>query len=102
MKKKTGFIIATFIQSEKIDLWWVGMKLKRGSLIFQNGERFSLLLNENGVPDFWTTLYLTTFYRLSTQETMRSAVNALAHFKIWDSAQPLPFFEKNFEDCGSS
>lgn len=70
------------------------MKLRRQNIIFQNGERFSLLINENGVPDFWTTLYLTTFYRSSTQETMRSVGNVLAHFKIWDNAQPLTFFEK--------
>jgi len=92
--KKAGFILATFLQSRKFDFWWVGMELSRSSLIFQNGERFSLLINENGVPDFWTTLYLTTFYRSSMLETMRSVSNVLAHFKIWDNAQPLTFFNK--------
>lgn len=70
------------------------MALRRSNLIFQNGERFSLLVDESGVPDFWTTLFLTTFYRSSKQETMRSVSNILAHFKIWDNAQQLTFFEK--------
>lgn len=68
--------------------------LKRSNVVFHGGERFSLLSDENGIPDFWTTLFLTTFYRSSMQETMRSVTNVLAHFKIWDNTQQLPFFKK--------
>ncbi|MBE3932127.1 tyrosine-type recombinase/integrase [Vibrio parahaemolyticus] len=70
------------------------MELHREQLIFQNGERFSCLSDANGVPDFWTTLFLTTHYRGSTQETMRNISNVLVHFLLWDEMQEQPFFEK--------
>ncbi|RKF14336.1 site-specific integrase [Alginatibacterium sediminis] len=70
------------------------MELHREQLIFQNGERFSCLSDINGVPDFWTTLFLTTHYRGSTQETMRNISNVLVHFLLWDEMQEQPFFEK--------
>ncbi len=70
------------------------MELHREQLIFQNGERFSCLSDANGVPDFWTTLFLTTHYRGSTQETMRNISNVLVHFLLWDEMQEQRFFEK--------
>lgn len=30
--------------------------LHRKNFIAQEGERFTLLVNEDGIPDFWTTL----------------------------------------------
>ncbi|WP_182027190.1 tyrosine-type recombinase/integrase [Vibrio rotiferianus] len=70
------------------------MEIHREQLIFQNGERFSCLSDANGVPDFWTTLFLTTHYRGSTQETMRNISSVLVHFLLWDEMQDQSFFEK--------
>lgn len=73
--------------------------LKRERLIFQNGERYTCLINEQGVPDFWATLFLTTHYRSSSAETMRSIVNILAHFHVWDMAQKKPFCQRIVQEA---
>jgi integrase len=68
------------------------MSLIRRRLIFQSGERYTCLVSEDGIPDFWTTLFLTTHYRFSSSETMRAVVNTLAHFSVWDGAYKAPFY----------
>lgn len=73
--------------------------LKRERLIFQSGERYTCLVNEQGVPDFWATLFLTTHYRSTSAETMRSIVNILAHFYVWDMAQKKPFCKRIMQEA---
>jgi integrase len=78
------------------------MVLKRERLIFQNGERYACLVDKFGVPDFWTTLFLTTHYRSSSAETMRSVVNVLAHFYVWDGAQKRCFYQRVLEEADAA
>lgn len=63
------------------------MRLIRKDFIAENGERFSLLVDDTGLPDFWTTLYLTTKVRASSHETMRAHMNHLVHLHVWESEQ---------------
>ena len=58
--------------------------LHRKNFIAQDGERFTLLVNEDGIPDFWTTLYMTTKVRSQTQATQRAHLNNLVHINIWE------------------
>lgn len=63
------------------------MGFHRKSVIASDGERFSLLLDDNGIPDFWTTLYITTHVRSAKHDTMRSHLSHLMHFKVWEELQ---------------
>ncbi len=58
--------------------------LRRKNFIAEGGERFTLLVNEDGIPDFWTTLYMTTKVRYQTQATQRAHLNNLVHINIWE------------------
>ena len=58
--------------------------LYRKNFIAQDGERFTLVVNEEGIPDFWTTLYMTTKVRSQTQATQRAHLNHLVHINIWE------------------
>lgn len=57
------------------------------------------LLGDDGVPDFWVTLYLTTYCRAYTLTTMDGYVGHLVHFKLWDEAQPEPLLDKVLRLC---
>ena len=59
--------------------------LKRKEFIESSGERFSLLVNENGIPDFWITLFMTTVVRSYTHSTQRAYINHLYHLNIWEA-----------------
>ena len=59
--------------------------LKRKEFIETSGERFSLLVDENGIPDFWITLFMTTVVRSYTHSTQRAYINHLYHFSLWEA-----------------
>lgn len=48
------------------------MILHRKNYIAKHGERFGLLVDRNGIPDFWTTLYLTTNVRHEKHSTQKA------------------------------
>ena len=75
------------------------MAYQRYTAILSGGERFMTLLNEDGLPDFWVTLFLTTHCRALTLATMESYVGHLVHFKLWDEAQPEPLLNKVIRLC---
>ena len=55
-------------------------------VIFDNGERYSFLLNKEGVPDYWVTLYLTVKVRpTQTQSSMINIIHHLSHLRLWES-----------------
>ncbi len=58
--------------------------LKRKEFIEKSGERFSLLVDENGIPDFWITLFMTTVVRSYTHSTQRSYISHLYHLSLWE------------------
>ena len=54
-------------------------------LIFENGERYPILLNDSDSPHFWVTLFITVNVRLHAQHnTISSYIQALRHFLLWE------------------
>jgi len=55
------------------------------NLVFNNGERYPILIEENGIPDYWVTLYVTEKLRLThTQSAILNAIGHLQHFRLWE------------------
>jgi integrase len=52
--------------------------------IFTNGERFPMLVNEVGVPDFWSTLFISHELRELTQSSITARINNIRHFYKWE------------------
>ncbi|MCU8004807.1 MULTISPECIES: tyrosine-type recombinase/integrase [Shewanella] len=54
-------------------------------LIFSNGERYPILMGEDGLPDYWVTLYVTEKLRTShTQSAISNSLGHLIHLKLWE------------------
>lgn len=59
--------------------------LTQRNTILTSGERFSYLENEAGLPDYWTTLFVTVELRSKlSQNTILSILSALRHLKLWE------------------
>ena len=55
-------------------------------IILGNGERLSLLMNENGTPDFWLTLFIIERVRpTQTQSSINNVINHLKHLRLWET-----------------
>lgn len=55
------------------------------NFIFTSGERFSCLEDEDVLPDYWTTLFVTVELRSKfAQNTIRSTLTTLRHLKLWE------------------
>lgn len=50
----------------------------------KTGERLPMLLNDNVVPDFWATLYVSNLLRSRAQNTIEHALNVLRHLRAWE------------------
>ena len=65
----------------------MGPEPTQRNTILTSGERFSYLENEAGLPDYWTTLFVTVELRSkSAQNTILSVLGALRHLKLWEDA----------------
>lgn len=54
--------------------------------IFKNGERYPILLDDDGIPDFWVTLYVTEILRPShTQASIINGITHLVHLRLWEN-----------------
>lgn len=49
--------------------------LHRKNYIAASGERFTLLVNEDGIPDFWTTLYTTLIKIIKNRTDLKLNTN---------------------------
>ncbi|WP_330926644.1 tyrosine-type recombinase/integrase [Candidatus Sororendozoicomonas aggregata] len=55
------------------------------NLILSDGERYPILLDEDGVPDYWATLYVTEHLRQkSNQTSIENALGHLVHLRLWE------------------
>ena len=55
-------------------------------LIFSNGERYPILMEEDGLPNYWVTLYVTEKLRTShTQSAISNSLGHLNHLKLWEN-----------------
>ncbi len=54
-------------------------------LVMSDGERYPILLDEDGIPDYWITLYVTEELRVKhTQASITNALGHLIHFRLWE------------------
>lgn len=54
-------------------------------LVFSEGERYPMLVDEDGIPDFWVTLYVTENLRVSQkQNSIENSIRHLIHLKRWE------------------
>jgi len=54
-------------------------------LMFAQGERYPMLLDTNGMPDFWVTLYVTEKLRTSSkQTTIENSIRHILHLRLWE------------------
>lgn len=57
--------------------------MKVEQVVFQSGERFPMLLDEQGVPDFWSTLYVSQKLRSKTQSTINAFLRSVLLLYKW-------------------
>jgi integrase len=56
------------------------------NLILGNGERYPILMEEDGLPNYWVTLYVTEKLRTShTQSAISNSLGHLIHLKLWEN-----------------
>lgn len=54
-------------------------------LVFANGERYPMLVDGEGMPDFWVTLYVTEILRPGLKQTaIENAIRHIIHLKLWE------------------
>jgi integrase len=57
-------------------------------LVFPNGERYPMLFDEEGMPDFWVTLYVTESLRVSVAaSTIENVIQNIRHLKLWEESE---------------
>lgn len=58
---------------------------KRENFVFESGERYATLVDDDGVPHFWVTLFVTTQLRPShTQNSLLSILRDILHLHLWE------------------
>lgn len=69
------------------------------NLIFSNGERYPMLIDSDGAPDYWVTLYVTEKLRPSqTQSAIINTLGHLIHLKLWEEINSRNLIEE-FTEC---
>lgn len=63
---------------------WLAQYMKIKHIKMDTGERLSLLLDDNGIPDFWATLYVCNLLRSQAQNTIEYALNVLKYLRSWE------------------
>lgn len=68
------------------------------NLIFSNGERYPMLMDSDGTPDYWVTLYVTEKLRPSqTQSAIINTLGHLTHLKLWEEINNRNLIEEFIE-----
>lgn len=69
---------------------------KTEHLIFSDGERYPMLVDDAGLPHFWVTLFMTTQVRPNSAQatTMAAYITAIRHFMLWEEAQRRDVFKE--------
>lgn len=54
-------------------------------LVFKEGERYPMLVDSDGVPDYWVTLYVTENFRPRLKQTsIEGVLRNINHLKLWE------------------
>jgi len=52
---------------------------------FADGERYPMLVDSEGIPDFWVTLYVTENLRSNLKQTaIENAIRHIIHLRLWE------------------
>jgi len=62
-----------------------GTNMRITHIKMKTGERLPMLLDNNSVPDFWATLYVSNLLRSRSQNTIEGALNVLRHLSLWEA-----------------
>lgn len=57
--------------------------MKIEQVVFQSGERFPMLVDEQGVPDFWSTLFISQKLRQQTQSSINAFLRSVLLLYKW-------------------
>ncbi|MEW8472037.1 MAG: site-specific integrase [Candidatus Thiodiazotropha endolucinida] len=65
-------------------------------VVFPNGERYPMLIDDAGLPHFWATLFITSQVRPSSAQarTLESYLSAIRHFMLWEEIQRRDVFKE--------
>ncbi|GFO67498.1 recombinase [Geomonas limicola] len=58
--------------------------MKITHIIMETGERLPMLLLDDGVPDFWATLFVGKRLRNQAQNSIERGLNAVRHLRGWE------------------
>lgn len=62
---------------------------------FKSGERYVFLLDNNGVPDFWVTHFVTQKLRMSKAATsIEQYLKSIKHLKLWETIKGRDLLEE--------
>lgn len=54
-------------------------------LVFTNGERYPVLIDDDGIPDYWTTLFVTVTLRPRlTASAIENTLRNILHLRLWE------------------
>lgn len=60
--------------------------LQMQHLVFESGERYPMLVDSGGVPDFYISLFITVVMRPKSQaSTLEKVLSALKHLRRWEA-----------------
>ncbi len=57
-------------------------------LVFSSGERYPMLFDEDGMPDYWVTLYTTEVLRVKlTASAIENTIGDIKHLMLWEEIE---------------
>lgn len=68
---------------------------KVAHIMFDNGERYPMVVNDEGHPDFWLTLFVTEKLRSSlTQTSIENTLRSLIHLRLWEEINGIALIDE--------
>lgn len=65
---------------------------------FESGERYVFLLNDDGIPDFWVTHFVSSRLRMNKAWTsIEQYLKDIKHLKLWEAINNRDLFEEIYQ-----
>ncbi|EKF9435975.1 hypothetical protein O1C18_001671 [Vibrio cholerae] len=65
---------------------------------FESGERYVFLLNDDGIPDFWVTHFVSSRLRMNKAWTsIEQYLKDIKHLKLWQGINNRDLFEEIYQ-----
>lgn len=69
-------------------------------LILESGERYPMLVDSGGMPDFYISLFITVLMRPKSQaSTVEKVLSALKHLRRWEVSNGRRLDEEFYAGC---